>query len=123
MTNASRPENTDTSGSATLWAGGLAALLASACCLGPLVLLLIGVSGSWIAHLTRFEPYQPFFTAAAVLALGLAWRRVWRPATTCRPGEVCALPRVRASYRILFVVVAALLLLATAFPLIAPWFY
>lgn len=123
MTNASRHENTGKPGFATLWAGGLAALLASACCLGPLVLLLLGVSGAWIVHLTRLEPYQPLFTAGAVLALSFAWRRVWRPAAACRPGEVCALPSVRTSYRILFVVAAALLLLATAFPLIAPWFY
>ena len=123
MTAASRSKNTEKSGLATLWAGGLAALLASACCLGPLVLLLAGVSGAWIVHLTRLEPYQPFFTAGAVLALGLAWQRVWRPATACQPGEVCALPRVRTGYRILFVMSTALLLVATTFPLIAPWFY
>jgi mercuric ion transport protein len=33
-------------------AGALAALLASSCCLGPLVLLRLGVSGAWIGNLT-----------------------------------------------------------------------
>lgn len=97
--------------------------MASACCLGPLILLLVGVSGAWIVHLTRLEPYQPLFTAGALLALGFAWPRVWRPVAACQPGEVCSLPRVRIGYRVLFVTAAALLLVATTFPLIAPWFY
>jgi mercuric ion transport protein len=29
--------------------GGVAAVLASACCLGPLILVSIGLSGAWIA--------------------------------------------------------------------------
>ena len=41
--------------------GGLiGAVLASTCCLGPFVLLLLGVSGAWISHLTALAPYQPF---------------------------------------------------------------
>ena len=40
--------------------GGLAAAIgASACCAGPLVLLLWGISGSWISHLTLLDPYRP----------------------------------------------------------------
>ena len=61
----------------SLLAGGVAALLASACCLGPLALAL-GFSGAWIASLTLLEPYRPVFIIAALLALGLAWRRIWR---------------------------------------------
>lgn len=107
----------------SLLAGGLAALLASACCLGPLMLLALGFSGAWIANLTLLEPYRPVFIAAALLALGLAWRRIWRPAVDCRPGEVCAVPRVRRAYKLLFAVVGVLVLIALTFPYVAPWFY
>ena len=38
------------SGRVPLAAGGIAALLASACCLGPLVLITLGISGAWIGN-------------------------------------------------------------------------
>ena len=103
--------------------GGLAAILASACCLGPLVLVLLGVSGAWIGNLTRLEPYRPFFLAAALIALFFAWRPVFRPARDCTPGEVCAVPRVRTLYKVISGCVAALILVAFAFPYVAPLLY
>lgn len=103
--------------------GGLAAILASTCCLGPLVLISLGVSGAWIGNLTRLEPYRPFFIGAALIALFFAWRRIFRPARACSPGEVCAIPRVRTVYKVIFGVVAMLVLIALAFPYVAPLFY
>jgi mercuric ion transport protein len=43
-------------GRGALATGGLAAILASTCCLGPLVLVALGVSGAWIGNLTLLEP-------------------------------------------------------------------
>ncbi|MGB3069847.1 MAG: mercuric transporter MerT family protein [Ottowia sp.] len=65
----------------TLAVAGLAALLASTCCVVPLVLAIIGVSGVWIGQLTRMAPYSYSFTALAVLALAVAGWLIWRPAT------------------------------------------
>ena len=117
------PTETSRSGRGALLAGGLTAILASTCCLGPLVLITLGVSGAWISNLTLLEPYRPLFIGAAVVALIFAYRRIWRPATTCEPGQVCALPPVNRSYKALFWIVVALVVLALGFPLIAPWFY
>jgi mercuric ion transport protein len=108
---------------ASLALGGLAAILASACCLGPLVLVLLGVSGAWIGNLTRLEPYRPFFLGAALIALFFAWRRIFRRARACTPGEVCAMPHVRTTYTVIFWCVAALVLIAFVFPYAAPLFY
>jgi mercuric ion transport protein len=58
-----------TQGRGALFAGGLAATLASTCCLGPLVLITLGFSGAWIANLTALEPYRPIFLGAALVAL------------------------------------------------------
>jgi mercuric ion transport protein len=113
----------DRKGAAALVAGGLAAILASTCCLGPLVLVMLGVSGAWIGNLTALEPYRPFFLGAAALALLFAYRRIFRPAAACAPGEVCATPRVGRAYRITFWIVAALVLVGLAFPYFAPLFY
>lgn len=108
---------------AALVAGLFAALAASACCLGPLALLLLGVSGAWIGRLAALEPWQPGFVALALGALALAGWRLWRPRAACTPGEACALLRVRRAYRALFVVVAMLVALALGFPWLAPFFY
>lgn len=114
---------TDRAERTTLAAGGLAAILASTCCLGPLLLVSIGVSGSWIGNLSKLEPYRPLTLGAALVALGLAYRRIWRSTAVCAPGDVCAIPAVRRSYKILFWLVAALTIVGIAFPFIAPIFY
>ncbi|HLZ12133.1 MAG TPA: mercuric ion transporter MerT [Candidatus Acidoferrum sp.] len=110
-------------GSGALFAGGLAAILASACCLGPLLLVAIGVSGAWIANLTRLEPYRPLFIGAAFAALFFAGRRIFRPVQACQPGEVCALPQTRRVYKIVFAIVSVLVLIALAFPYVVKFFY
>ena len=110
-------------GGGELLAGGVAAILASACCLGPLVLLTLGLSGAWIAQLTALEPYSPIFIGTALLALLLAARRIWRPAAECTTGSACADPKVARGYKALFVAVAMMLLVAVASPQVAPFFY
>jgi mercuric ion transport protein len=110
-------------GRGALAAGGLAAILASTCCLGPLVLVALGVSGAWIGNLTVLEPYRPVFIGAALVALFFAGQRILRPATACKPGEVCAIPRVRAVYKLNFWIVVALVLIALGFPYVLPLFY
>jgi mercuric ion transport protein len=107
---------------AALITGGLAAIFASTCCLGPLVLVALGFSGAWIGNLTVLEPYRPILIGAALVALYFGWRRIFPPVQACQPGEVCAIPQVRTTYKIIFWVVAALVLVALAFPYVLPWF-
>jgi mercuric ion transport protein len=118
-----RNDSIGASGSRALFAGGLAAILASTCCLGPLILISLGFSGAWIGNLTVLEPYRPFFIVAALVALFFAGRQIFRPAHLCRPGEVCALPRARRIYKFLFWVCATLVLVALVYPYAARFFY
>ena len=115
--------NEPQNGRGALFAGGLAAILASTCCLGPLVLVALGFSGAWIGNLTALEPYRPIFIGAALVAMFFAYRRIHRPAHACKPGEVCAIPQVRTTYRFIFWVVVALVLVALGFPYVLPLFY
>jgi mercuric ion transport protein len=101
----------------------LAAILASTCCLGPLVLVALGLSGAWIGNLTRLEPYRPLFIAAALVALFFAGRRIFRPARACEPGQICDVPRTRRIYKILFVAVSVLVVVALVYPHVAKLFY
>ena len=110
-------------GSGALFVGGLAAVLASTCCLGPLLLVAVGLSGAWIGNLTRLEPYRPVFIATALVALIFAGRRIFRPAQACGPGKICAVPQTRRIYKILFVTVSVLVLIALMFPYVVKLFY
>jgi len=88
-----------------------------------LLLVAIGFSGAWIGNLTVLEPYRPIFIGAALLALFFAYRSIFRPARSCHPGEVCAVPQVKTAYKIIFWTVAILVVVAIAFPYILPLFY
>lgn len=110
-------------GRGLLAAGGLAAILASTCCLGPLVLVALGFSGAWIGNLAVLEPYRSIFIGLALVALLFAGRRIFRPAHACKPGEVCAVPQVRAAYKLIFWIVAVLVVVALAYPYVLPLFY
>ena len=76
-------------------AGGVTgAVFASSCCIVPLALLSLGVSGAWIGNLTALEPLKPLFAAIALLFIGLGFRQVYfQPNTICEPGSVCARSR------------------------------
>lgn len=75
------PEQDGTANVASpLTLAGISALLASTCCVAPLLFALVGVSGAWIGQLRRMEPYSYPLTALAVASLLLAGWRIWRPA-------------------------------------------
>jgi mercuric ion transport protein len=115
--------SSERSKSTALAVGSLAAILASTCCLGPLVLIAIGFSGAWIGNLTKLEPYRPIFLGIALIAMFFGWRRIYRPVAECKPGDICALPQTKRLYRVLFWIVAVLVLIALSFPYVAPLFY
>lgn len=110
-------------GRSALVAGGVAAILASTCCLGPLVLVTLGFSGAWIGNLTVLEPYRPVFVGVAVVALFFAWRRIYGRVEACAPGEACAAPQARRAYKAIFWIVVILVLIAIGFPYVVPFFY
>jgi len=56
-----------------LWASVLAAIIGSLCCVAPLVLLTLGISGVWISQLTALEPYRPIFIGITLVFIGLAF--------------------------------------------------
>lgn len=114
------PGEPATSESVALTAGGIAALLTGACCVAPLVLVSAGLGGAWLANFQLLEPYRPLFIALALVALGFAGWRIYRPAAECAPGHACAVPRIRHRYKIGFWIVAALLVGMLGFPYFAP---
>ena len=111
------------SGRGFLVAGILSAIAASICCVGPFVLLALGVSGAWIASLTALEPYRPAFIGLTVLFLGLAFYRLYLVRPACLPGSACANPHSLRHQRLAFWITTILALGLIAVPWFAPLFY
>jgi len=116
-------KSTTQNGIGFLVAGIFAAIGASTCCLGPLVLLALGVSGVWIGSLTALEPYRPVFIGLTLLFVALAFHRLYLTRPVCSTGSACASPRTLNRQRLGFWIVTILLLGLIAVPWFAPLFY
>jgi len=105
-------------------AGGmLGALAASSCCILPLVLFSLGVSGAWIGNFTWLAPYQPYFIAATLLLLGSGYWLVYRSGTrTCSEGETCARPLPNRLVKATLILATMLVAAALGLDFIAPFF-
>ena len=110
---------------ASLIGAALAAIVASACCLGPFILVSVGISGAWIGNLAALEPFRPYVLGLALVCMGFAYQRIYRApsAEACEAGAVCAAPRARTTYKVIFWVVSALVLVAFGFPYAARLLY
>jgi len=101
----------------------LGAPVASSCCIVPLILFGLGVSGAWIGNLTRLAPYQPIFIAASLACLGAgAWlirRESKRP---CAEGEDCARPVPNRLVKAALIVAALLVVAAIGLDFFGPLF-
>jgi mercuric ion transport protein len=100
----------------SLIAAIIAGIGASACCVGPLVLLSLGMGGAWIGNLTALEPYQPVFMLITLIFLGLAFRQLYLVPEVCEPDKACAKPETRRNQRIIFWVISILLIALMTFP-------
>ncbi|MGH8580979.1 MAG: mercuric transporter MerT family protein [Gammaproteobacteria bacterium] len=97
-----------------------AAVAASSCCVIPLVLFTLGVSGAWISHLTALAPYQPLFVVLTLGFLGWGFLLVYRkPQVACGQGY-CARPVSDRIAKTGLWTAAALIALALAFPYVVP---
>jgi mercuric ion transport protein len=106
-------------------AGGVVgAILASTCCIAPLLLLMLGVSGAWIGNLTALEPYKPIFAGVALVFIGLGFRQVYfKPRVACEDGSYCARPESALITKSALWLSTVLVVLALTINWWAPLFY
>lgn len=102
--------------------GGLfGALAASSCCVLPLVLFSLGISGAWLGNLTALAPYQWTFVTITLAFLAAGFYLVYlRPTAECTDGEACARPLPNRLVKIALWVTTALVAAALMFPFVAP---
>lgn len=96
-----------------------AALLASLCCIGPVVFVTLGVGAGFA---TRFEPLRPLFTVLTIALLGLGFYSVYgrqrarASAASCDIDGTCAAPRCRRRDKILLWIASLVALVILTFP-------
>jgi len=102
----------------------IGAILASSCCIAPLLLVTLGVSGAWIGSLSALEPYTPWFAAITLVFLGAGfWQVYWKEKPACDEDSYCANP---ASDRVIKTVLwsaTVLVVLVLTIDYWAPFFY
>lgn len=114
---------TDSGRGQTLMAAGglLGALAASSCCILPVALFSLGISGAWIGNFTQLAPYQPYFLAVTLVFLGSGYWLVHRASKrACADGEACARPLPNRLVKAVLVVATVLVVAALGFDFLAP---
>lgn len=102
-------------------AGVLGAIAASSCCILPLALFSLGITGAWIGNLTALTPYQPIFVLITAGFLGYGYYLVyWKPGKACADAAACAPPLPRRIVRSALWAATILVAAAVAFPYVAP---
>ena len=100
--------------------GSLGALGAASCCIVPLVLFTLGVSGAWIGNLTALAAYQRTFLSVGIAFLAAGFWRIYRqPRVVCAEGE-CGTPSSNRLAKTALWLATALVGLAVLFPYLAP---
>lgn len=107
-------------GTALLATSGIvAAIGAASCCVLPLALTLLGVSGAWMANLRALSPYQPYFIGLAAVAIGYGFYQVYWRQPACEDGDACARPLPNRLVKSGLWSGAAIIAIAATFPI---WF-
>jgi len=102
-----------------MWSAGgalVAAVLSSACCWLPLLLIAVGASAAGVAGF--FEAYRAYFLGGTALLLGAGFYFVYIRKPKCAPGEACAVPnpRLRRMNKIMLWVATTFVVAFAAFP-------
>ena len=105
---------------AVFWGSLLTGLLASACCIGPLLLGAVGLGslGFAAALAPALAPLRPWLLGLTAALLATGFYHAYRPqrAEACAADGACARPASRRGTRVLWWVVAALALGLATFP-------
>lgn len=100
----------------------LAGIAASVCCVGPLLLLSLGIGGAWMSTLTAMESVRPLFLILSVIFIALGFRKLYLMPSNCTAGEACATSEILHRQRLMFWIGSALIVMLLAFPWYAPFF-
>jgi mercuric ion transport protein len=117
-------QNQDRKGNVAAAGGIIGAVLASSCCIGPLLLISLGASGAWIGNLSALKAYQPIFVTLTLAFLGFGfWRVYGKSKQSCGDGSTCAIPTSDRTVKSALWIATALVAIALTTDIWAPLFY
>jgi mercuric ion transport protein len=117
-------DTSDQKGGLLALGGVISAILASTCCVVPLLFVLLGISSAWIVNLTALELYKPYFAAGALVFIGLGfWQAYFRAQSSCMDGAYCAKPQSAIITKTALWLATLVVLLALTINWWAPLFY
>ena len=102
----------------------IGAVMASSCCVVPLILVTLGASGAWIGNLSALDPYKGYFAVLTLVFLGLGYWQVFRKREIdCEDGSFCATPISGRITKSALIVATVLVVVALTIDWWAPLFY
>jgi mercuric ion transport protein len=101
-------------------AGIGAALVASACCIGPVMFTLLG-AGALSAASVKLVPYRPWFMGFTVALVGVGFYGAYRPAPAACAADGTCTPQSKRTARILIWIAAVIAVALIAFPYYIGW--
>jgi len=91
----------------------VAGLIASLCCIGPLVFVILGLSGA--AFFVKLEQYRWIFGSIALGFLALGFFLTYRREKECEPGASCTVNPKRRRLNKIILWTATILVIAFIF--------
>jgi mercuric ion transport protein len=98
----------------------VAAGLVAACCLGPTLFVLFGVSVAGLGALGALEPYRWLFIGAGLACWAVAYRQRGQATTACVE-DTCGTPTSRRLSGIVLWASLGALLVAAVYPYVVAW--
>jgi mercuric ion transport protein len=101
--------------------GILASIIASLCCVGPLILTLLGVSGA--AVLSKFETLRIPMILLVLVFFSVAGFVLYQKRNSCEPGSICADPKKFKKMVIFYWIGLVIALLGITSPQWVAWLF
>lgn len=104
--------------------GFLGAIVASICCVFPVILFALGISGAWISNLVSLARYKPFFIVLSLIFIGTGfWMVYFKPQISIPKVQStsCYRPFSEKTIKIMLWFSVIIILIVFLIPYIAPF--
>ena len=95
----------------------IAAILASVCCIGPILIAVLGVGVGVAGVFPLFEAIRPYLAILTIALFGIALFMTYRKQKEeCAEGEACAVPSSKRLQKTILWIAGVVALLSLTFP-------
>lgn len=101
--------------------GVVAALLASLCCIGPLFLTILGVSGA--AAFAKFDVIRGPLIFLVIGIFSFAGHTLYKKRKVCEPGSICSDPKKYRKMLVAYWVGLVIAIVGLVSPYIVAWIF